>query len=108
VIVAVIAVLVVQASVDQIVHVIAVRHQRMAAAIVAAGASDWRAFCRVGGADGDGVFVVVALVRVVQVAVVQEIDVIFVHDAQMAAVFAMGVLVVGVSGVVHFGHSPLK
>jgi hypothetical protein len=101
VVVAVIAVRVVQPAVDEVIDMVAVRHLFVAALLVLALAGDRGARRRVDGADGDDVFVVVAVVRVVQVAVVQVIDVPVVLDARVSAVVAVNVLVVGVLIAAH-------
>jgi hypothetical protein len=101
VVVAVVAVRVVQPAVDEVIDVVAVRHLFVAALLVLALAGNGGARRRVDGADGDDVFVVVAVVRVVQVAVVQVIDVPVVLDARVPAVVAVDVLVVGVLIAAH-------
>ncbi len=69
-VVAVIAVAVMQPAVDQEVYVVAVGHGGMAAVIVGAGALHRSAVRGIGRAHGDDMRVVVALVRMMQVAVV--------------------------------------
>jgi hypothetical protein len=96
VIIAVIAVLVVQASVDQIIGMVAVRDHLMTAILVAASAPGRRALDRVGGAHGDYTLVVVVAVGTMQVAVVQIIDVAFMLKAEVPAMFAVGVSMSGV------------
>ena len=89
-VVAVVAVLVMQAAVDDVVDVIAVAGiDRMAAV-------------RVGFIDAQGVLVVVAVVFMVQVAVVQIIDVAFVFDGSVAAVCAVNVVMMFVGFTGHF------
>jgi hypothetical protein len=101
VVVAVVAVRVVQAAVDQIIDVVAVRHLLVAAVLVLALTRGRGAGVRVGRADGQYVLVVVALVFGVQTAVVQVIDVAVVLDACVAAVLAVDVLVVVMDVVAH-------
>ena len=110
-----VAVRVVQVAIDKVIDVVAMRHRFVAAAgavdvsgfVAAAGAVDvsgfvaaavvvGRAGVRVGGADGDAVFIDVVAMRVVQVAVVQVIDVAVVFDGGVAAASAVLVRVVGV------------
>jgi hypothetical protein len=64
VIVTVIAVAMMQAAVNQIIDVIAVRNRRVAATVVIADARDRLTSRRVLVADGDNMLVVVAVVRV--------------------------------------------
>lgn len=99
VVVAVAVVPVMQASVDQIVEVIAVRHALVPASVVPALAGDGGAGVRVGRVDGDHVLVVVAIVFGVQVPVVQVVDVSVVQDTGVAAVCAVHVRMVGMNGV---------
>ena len=110
-----VAVRVVQVAIDKVIDVVAMRHRFVAAAgavdvsgfVAAAGAvymsrfvavavMIWGADVRVGGADGDAVFIDVVAVRMVQVAIVQVIDVAFVFDGGVAAASAVLVRVVGV------------
>ena len=106
VVVAVVAVLVVQTAVYDVVDVIAVRYGFVAAAFAVnmTGTSlHGVAAVGVGGADADAVFVVVAVVFVVQVAVVNVVDVAVVFDGGVTAALSVNVLVVGVGmAVAHF------
>ena len=106
VIVAVVAVLVVQAAVYDVVGVVAMRHGFVAAAFAVnmAGTGLHRvAAVGVGGVYIEAVLVVVAVVLVVQVAVMDVVDVVAVFDRGMAAAFAVNVLVVGMGmAVAHF------
>ena len=106
VVVAVAVVDVVQAAVDQVVHVVAVRHGFVAAAFavnMAGTGLHGVAAVGVGGVYIEAVFVVVAVVFVVQVAVVDVVDVVAVFDGGVAAAFAVDVLVVGMGmAVAHF------
>ena len=102
-VVAVVAVRVVQVPIDEVIDVVAMWHRFVTAAgamdvscFVAAAVVVGRAGVRVGGADGDAVFIDVVAVRVVQVAVVQVIDVAVVLDGGVAAARAVLVCVVGV------------
>ena len=101
-----VAVLVVQAAVYDVVGVVAVRHGFVAAAFTVnmAGTSlHGVAAVGVGGVYIEAVFVVVAVVFVVQVAVVDVVDVVAVFDGGVAAAFAVNVLVVGMGmAVAHF------
>jgi len=102
-VVAVVTVRMVQMAIDEVIDVVAMRHRFVAAAVavhvagfVAVAVMVGGADVRVGGADGDGVFIDVVAVRVVQVAVVQVINVAFVLDGGVAAACAVLVFVIGV------------
>ena len=102
-VVAVVAVRVVQVAITEVVSVVAMRYGFVSAAgavymsrFVAVAVMIWGADVRVGGADGDAVFIDVVAVRVVQVAVVQVINVAFVFDGGVTAIRAVLVFVVGV------------
>ncbi len=94
---------VMQVAVDQVVHVIAVRHGfvaatgavnvigRMTAAVVAGRAG--RGVCR---GHGDLVFVDVIAMRMMQVAIVQVVCVPVVFYSSMSAAWTMLMIVVGV------------
>ena len=104
-IVAVVAVLVVQATVDDVVGVIAVRYGFVAATFavnVAVAGVNRMAAVRVGFIDAQCMLVVVAVVLMVQVAVVQIIDVAFVFDGSVAAVCAVNVIMMLVGFTGHF------
>ena len=90
-------------AINEVVGVVAMRYGFVSAAgavymsrFVAVAVMIWRAGVRVGGADGDAVFINVVAMRVVQVAVVQVIDVAVVLDGGVAAARAVLVRVVGV------------
>jgi hypothetical protein len=101
VVIAVVAVRVVQAAFKQVVKVVAVRHAGMAAAIVLAVAGYRGAGVGVSRGDLDDVLVIMVAVRRVQVAVVQVIDVAVVAHAGVPTVVAVDVAVVGVDGMAH-------
>lgn len=104
-VVAVIAVLVMQTAVDDVVNVIAVRYGFVAATFavnVAVAGVNRMAAVRIGFIDAQGVFVVVAVVLMVQVTVVQIIDVAFVFDGSVAAVYAVDVVMMFVGFTGHF------
>jgi len=91
-----------QSAINQIIHVVAVRNSGVAAVgtvnvlpIMAFRAQ--RAFVGIHGADGDGVFVYVVAVRMMQVPVVKVIHVSVVHDCDVSAIFTMDMRMVGVS-----------
>jgi len=101
VVVAVIAVVMMQASVHQVVHMIAMRNGGVAAiramnVLPVVAFRTERAFVGIRGADGDGVFVHVVAVRMMQMAIVKIIHVPVVHDGNVSAIFAMGMRMVGV------------
>lgn len=100
-----VAVLVVQTAVDDVVDVIAVRYGFVAttfAVNVAVAAVNRMAAVRIGFIDTQGVFVVVAVVLMVQVPVVQIIDVAFVFDGSVSAVCAVNVVMMFVGFAGHF------
>jgi hypothetical protein len=99
VIITVIAVLVVQASVDQIIGMVAVRDHLMAAILVTAAALGSHAIDRVGGAHCNYTLVVVVAVGRMQVAVMQIIDVAFMPNAEVPAMLAVRVSMSGVCGM---------
>jgi len=106
VVVAVALVGVVQATVDQVVHVVAVGHFVVAAALaVDVGAAVVRSVATVGVelVDREPVLVDVVAVGVVEVAVVEEVDVAVVDDLRVAASGAVDVLV-GVVDVTFLAH----
>ena len=104
-VVAVIAVLVMQTAVDDVVNVITVRYGFVAATFavnVAVAGVNRMAAVRIGFIDAQDVFIVVAVVLMVQVAVVQIIDVAFVFDGSVAAVCAVNVVMMFVGFAGHF------
>ncbi|MFT4036025.1 MAG: hypothetical protein QM679_10680 [Patulibacter sp.] len=111
-IVAMIAVRMMQVPVDEIVGVISVWHSVVAAAravlvgdLVAAARMFRRADIRVLGVDGNDMLVDVVAMRVVQVSVVQVVDVAVVQHRRMPAPRTMLVIVVLVDGVAAHGVS---
>ena len=104
-IVAVVAVLMMQAAVDDVVDVITVRYGFMAATFavnVAVAGVNRMAAVRVGFIDTQGMLIIVAVVFMVQVAVVQIIDVAFMLDGSVAAVCAVNVVMMFVGFTGHF------
>lgn len=111
VVVAVIAVRVVQMPVHEIVHMVAVRHGLVAAAgavgvrrVVAGTVVLGRALVRVVGRNFDHVLVDVIAMRVMQMAVVQVVDVAAVLPADVLALGAVAVVMRFVLIVVATGH----
>ena len=105
-VVAVALVGVVQATVDQVVHVVAVGHFVVAAALaVDVGAAVVRSVAAVGVelVDRQPVLVDVIAVRVVEVPVVEEVDMAVVDDLRVAAAGSVDVLV-GVVDVTFLAH----
>jgi hypothetical protein len=100
-IVAVVAVRMMEAAVDQKIEMVAMRHLLVTAPLVLALARRRHTEVRIGAAHGDNVFVVVPLMRGVQAAIVQVIDVAIVPKARVAAVFAVNVFVIVVDFVAH-------
>lgn len=104
-VVAVIAVFVMQTAVDDVVDVVAVRYSFVAATFavnVAVAAVNRMAAVRVGFIDAQCMLVVVTVVLMVQVAVVQIINVAFVFDGSVAAVCAVDVVMMFVGFAGHF------
>lgn len=99
-IVAVVAVAVMQTSIDEVIDMITMRDERMPAPVVIAGARHQRTVRGVVIADGDPVFVVMPVVFVMQMPVVQIVDVSIVQDTEMPAGSAVNVGVIAVGGVV--------
>jgi len=89
VVVAMVAVRMVQAPVDQVIIVVAVWYALVPAAIVPALAGNRVAAGGVLGTDGNHMLIVVAVVRVMQMPIVQIVHVITVLDAGMTTVVAM-------------------
>jgi hypothetical protein len=101
VVIAVSVVRVMQSAINQIINVIAVRNGCMAAVramnvLLVVALRTERAFVGIRGADGDGVFVHVVAVRMMQMAVVKIIHVPIVHDGDVSAIFAMDMRMIGV------------
>jgi hypothetical protein len=109
VVVAVIAVRVVEPSLDQVVDVIAVGHLLVATAIavrVGRSARDRRRVAaRMRLIHGDHVFIHVTFVRVMEVAVVEVVDVIVVANGGVTAVRSMLVLVGAFVGLMGHGST---
>jgi hypothetical protein len=96
-----IAVGMMQAPIDQVIRVIAVRHGFMPAArtvdmLAVVPARCRLAAVRVGGVHRQGVLVVMSFMRVMQMAVMEEIDMPVVFDGGVAAAGAVLVLVIRV------------
>jgi len=115
-VVAVVAVGMVQVAVDQVIHVIAVGHRGVAASgsvnmapRVAAARMSRRASVRIGGVHGDDMLVDVSLVGMVQVPVVKVVDVVAVPDRRVTASGAVrvGMVAVDLAGIrVHGFRGP--
>ncbi len=108
-VVAVVAVRMVQASIDEVVGVVAVRDWVMSTArpvnmtaVVTRGGVG--VICGVIGVNGENMLIDVALVRVVQMAVVEVVDVPVVLNGGVPAVWSVDVGVIGVD--VMLGHRP--
>jgi hypothetical protein len=99
-----------QSAINQIIHVVAVRNGGMAAVgtvnvfpIMAFRSQ--RAFVGVDVADGNGVFVHMVTMRMMQMTVVKIVHVSLVHDGDVPAVFAVDVGMVRMSFVrMGFAH----
>lgn len=102
-VIAMVAMGMMQVAADQIIHVIAMGHSRVAAfgamemrGIMAGASVVGCALIGVGGGHGDHVFVHVSCMGVMQMAVVQVIHVIIVADGEVAAVGAVLMRMIGV------------
>lgn len=98
-----IAVLVMQTAVDQIIDMVAVRNGLMTATFpmnMARTGIERNAGIRVGFIYRQGVFVVMAVVLVVQMAVVQIVDMAVMFDGGMTAAAAVNMGVVVMNGAV--------
>jgi hypothetical protein len=102
VIVAVTIVGMVQAAIDQVINMVAVWHRRVATIRpAAAGARDRRADSGVGFADFEHVLIVMIFVRAVQMTPVQVANMVAMLHAQVTAIGAVNVGMVGMGGVGH-------
>jgi hypothetical protein len=101
VVVAVVAVRMMQPAIDQEIHMVAVRHRLMAAVVVLAAAGNGGAPGGVGRIHCQGVLVIVSIVRAVQMAVMQVVYVAVVANACMATVVAVNVAMLFVNVVAH-------
>src|SRR5579875_2099629 len=101
VIVAVVAVRMVQTAIDQIIEMVAVRHLLVAATLVFALAGGRSTVIRVRRVHRQDVLIVMILVRIVQTAIVQIVNVAIMLDACVSAVLAVDMLVVFVDFVSH-------
>jgi len=100
-IVAMIAMTVMQPAIDEKIGVVAVRHHLVSAIYVLTVATDGNANRRIFIADRDYAFVIVPCVRRMQMSIVQIIQVIAVLHCQMTAVRAMSMCVFSVSCMRH-------
>ena len=101
-IVAVIAVRMVQASVDQVIDVVPMRNRLMTTVrtvamrlIMTRSTMFWIAPIRIGAADFNHVFISAPLFHVLQMAMVEIIDVIFMLNGNMAAAYTMHMRLIG-------------
>jgi len=102
-IIAMVAMAMVQPAINQVIEVIAVRHERMAAPLVTALAGDRRAGIGVCLAHGNHMLVIMPCMRMVEMTIMQKIDMPLVHDPDVTAVFAMHMRVRLVNRVRHQG-----
>jgi hypothetical protein len=107
VVVAMIAMRMMQPSAHEVIDVITMGHGLVSAGwpMLVRTAGLRRALDRIGGVDRDGVLVDMILVRVMEVAVVEIIDVAFMADRRMPAVGTMLVSVVGMMLLGAGGHA---
>jgi hypothetical protein len=95
-IIAVVAMTMVQPAIDQVVVMVPVGHQFMAAALMIARAGHRSARGGIHLRNSNHMLIIMAVMGVVQMAIVQKIDVAFMLDAGVAAGFAVDVRVLGV------------
>jgi hypothetical protein len=100
-VVAVIAMLVVQPACNQIVHVVAVGNFLVAAVRVIAAAGHGLAVLGIGGIDGQFVLVVMAVMLGMEMAIVEVVDVAVVLNTSVAAVLAVDMRMRSVGLVAH-------
>jgi hypothetical protein len=100
-IVAMIAVPVVQSAVGNVIEMVAVRRRSVTTAVVAAVTGRRGASRRIHGGDFDDMFVVMIAVRQMQVAVVQIISVIAVRHGRAPAIRAVGVRMIFMGCMIH-------
>jgi hypothetical protein len=96
-----VAVQVVQAAVDQVIKMIAMRHFLVTATLMSAWARDRGAVIGVGRIYRQDVLLVMTFVGIVQAAIVQIIDVAVMPDAGVSTVFTVDMLMVLVNFVSH-------
>jgi len=101
VIVAMIAVPVVQSAAGNVIDMVAVRRHFVATTVVAAVTGRRRAIRRIHGGDFDDVFVVMIAVRRMHVSVVQIISVTAVRHGRMTAIRAVNVGMIFMGCMIH-------
>jgi hypothetical protein len=106
---------VMQVAVDQVVHMVAMRHGGVPATRpmhvigrVCSAGMPWRARVGVRRRDGNHVLIHVITVRVVQVAVMKIVDMSFMHDGHMSAVRSVLVIMVLMVLMVASCHGVLR
>ena len=101
-VIAVVAVWVMQPTIDEVVVVVAVRHKFVTAAVVSTLTFNGLALSRIGCVDGDNMLIIVAFVWAVQMTVVQIINVSIVLNTGMSAELAVDVGMVWVIITLHY------
>lgn len=86
VIIAVIAVTMVQFSIAEVIKMVAVRHAFVSCGLVIAGAGNGRASRGIGIADRNHMFIIMVAVPIVQVSIMQIIDVPLMQNSDVAAI----------------------
>lgn len=104
-----------QVAVDEIVHMVAMRHGGMPTArpvhmVSRMGSTGmlWRAHVGVGRRDSDHVLIHMVPVRVVQMTVMKVVDMAFVHDGHVPALRTMLVIVVLMVSLLASCHGVLQ
>ena len=103
-----VAVFMVETSIDKVILMIAMRHEFMPAAVVTASAIYRKTARRVSGGDRKGMLVVMAFVFGMKMSVVQVIHMVVMPKAGVSAIRRVNVRMIGVGRVAHgfsFGFS---
>lgn len=104
-IVAMVAVLVMQSAIHEEIEVVAVRHLLMAAAFMITATGHRSANVGIGGRYGDDVLIVVPVMGRMQMPIVQEIDVTVVQNPRVTTPRVMLMRMFRMDRMAH-GHSP--
>ena len=100
-IITVVAVAMVQPTLEQVICMVAVGYKLVAATIMAASASNWRTFAGIGCANFNHMLVVMAFMGSVQVAIMQIVNMVAMLYTGVSAMLGVGVCVGLVGFVAH-------
>lgn len=106
-VVAMIAVSMMQAAIDQVIHMIAVRHFWMSAVVMAAVTGDGMATVGIGRRHGDHMFVIVSFMCMMKMTLVEIVDMSVMLNTKVSTMLAVYVCMVGMHLVTHFENSLL-